>query len=119
MSYDDIKYKENGHLNTNSTISAKITANTNDAIKTLTLSDFSLWDNYVKNHDQGSFFHLSGWQLNVEIINFSKFSRFQMSKITGFYSCRLFSDPRSGKQGSPPNRGAAERRHDSAARMTF
>jgi FemAB-related protein (PEP-CTERM system-associated) len=35
---------------------------TNNAIKQLTSSEFSMWDHYVKNHQQGSFFHLSGWQ---------------------------------------------------------
>lgn len=31
-------------------------------IKTLTADNFLLWDQYVKAHPQGSFFHLSGWQ---------------------------------------------------------
>ncbi|WP_231731633.1 FemAB family XrtA/PEP-CTERM system-associated protein [Colwellia sp. TT2012] len=35
---------------------------TNNAIKQLTPADFEPWDHYVKNHSQGSFFHLSGWQ---------------------------------------------------------
>ena len=37
-------------------------SNTNNAIKQLTPSDFERWDYYVKNHQQGSFYHLSGWQ---------------------------------------------------------
>lgn len=43
-------------------MSSNTTPKTNDAIKQLTSSAFSQWDNYVKNHQQGSFFHLSGWQ---------------------------------------------------------
>jgi FemAB-related protein (PEP-CTERM system-associated) len=48
-------------LNTiyNTKISSKTTSNT---IKQLTTSAFTQWDQYVKNHQQGSFFHLSGWQ---------------------------------------------------------
>jgi len=41
---------------------SNISSNTNNAIKQLTSSEFSRWDQYVKNHHQGSFFHLSGWQ---------------------------------------------------------
>lgn len=41
-------------MNTNS--------NTNIAVKQLTPSEYEQWDSYVKNHQQGSFFHLSGWQ---------------------------------------------------------
>lgn len=46
--------KENGYLNTN--------PQNNSEIKQLSQADFERWDNYVKNHKQGSFFHLSGWQ---------------------------------------------------------
>ena len=35
-------------------------------IKTLTSNTFSQWDDYVKKHSQGSFFHLSGWQTVIE-----------------------------------------------------
>lgn len=35
-------------------------------IKTLTQTDFQLWDDYVKKHPEGSFFHLSGWQQVIE-----------------------------------------------------
>lgn len=38
------------------------TSNTHSAIKQLTPVDCERWDLYVKNHSQGSFFHLSGWQ---------------------------------------------------------
>ncbi|KGJ96771.1 FemAB family XrtA/PEP-CTERM system-associated protein [Colwellia psychrerythraea] len=34
----------------------------NNTIKQLSTSEFSKWDCYVKNHPQGSFFHLSGWK---------------------------------------------------------
>ncbi|WP_232771459.1 FemAB family XrtA/PEP-CTERM system-associated protein [Colwellia sp. 12G3] len=43
----------------NTNISSKTTSNT---IKQLTPSTFEQWDHYVKSHQQGSFFHLSGWQ---------------------------------------------------------
>ncbi|MCJ8321262.1 MAG: FemAB family PEP-CTERM system-associated protein [Colwellia sp.] len=36
--------------------------NINCQIKSLTQSNFVQWDDYVKSHQQGSFFHLSGWQ---------------------------------------------------------
>ena len=49
-------------LNTAANISAKTTANTGTVIKQLTPSTFAQWDSYVKQHQQGSFFHLSGWQ---------------------------------------------------------
>ena len=35
-------------------------------IKSLTAVDFALWDDYVRSHKQGSFFHLSGWQTVIE-----------------------------------------------------
>jgi len=35
-------------------------------IKSLSASDCHLWDNYVKKHPQGSFFHLSGWKKVIE-----------------------------------------------------
>lgn len=31
-------------------------------VKKLTPATYNLWDDYVKQHSQGSFFHLSGWQ---------------------------------------------------------
>ncbi|WP_019028750.1 FemAB family XrtA/PEP-CTERM system-associated protein [Colwellia piezophila] len=37
-------------------------ANNNSVVKRLTPSEFESWDHYVKNHQYGSFFHLSGWQ---------------------------------------------------------
>jgi len=40
--------------------------NNNYQIKSLTQSDFFRWDDYVKSHNQGSFFHLSGWQTVLE-----------------------------------------------------
>ena len=49
-------------MNTNSEISSNRASNTNSAIKILSPSEFSTWDHYVKNHEQGSFFHLSGWK---------------------------------------------------------
>jgi FemAB-related protein (PEP-CTERM system-associated) len=36
------------------------------AIKKLTPAIFNQWDMYVKTHQQGSFFHLSGWQTVIE-----------------------------------------------------
>lgn len=38
----------------------------NCEIKALSPTQFTLWDDYVKAHQQGSFFHLSGWQTVVE-----------------------------------------------------
>ena len=38
----------------------------NCEIKALSPTQFTLWDDYVKTHQQGSFFHLSGWQRVVE-----------------------------------------------------
>ena len=40
--------------------------NINCQIKSLTQSNFAQWDDYVKSHQQGSFFHLSGWQSVIE-----------------------------------------------------
>ncbi|MEW6994706.1 FemAB family XrtA/PEP-CTERM system-associated protein [Colwelliaceae bacterium MEBiC 14330] len=40
----------------------KINPQDNGKIKHLSQAEFQRWDNYVKNHQQGSFFHLSGWQ---------------------------------------------------------
>ncbi len=34
----------------------------NLAIRKIADNDFPAWDNYVDNHDDGSFFHLTGWQ---------------------------------------------------------
>ncbi|MEZ8094203.1 FemAB family XrtA/PEP-CTERM system-associated protein [Photobacterium swingsii] len=34
----------------------------NLAIRKIAHSDFSAWDSYVDNHNDGSFFHLTGWQ---------------------------------------------------------
>ncbi len=34
----------------------------NCEIKRLSLAEFTQWDSYVKAHQQGSFFHLSGWK---------------------------------------------------------
>ena len=39
-----------------------IYASTNKQIKQLTLTQGQPWDDYVKSHPKGSFFHLSGWQ---------------------------------------------------------
>lgn len=50
--------RENGYLNTNSNKSA----NENVVVKQLTPAEYTQWDEYVKSHQQGSFFHLSGWQ---------------------------------------------------------
>ena len=38
----------------------------NCEIKRLSPAQFTLWDDYVKTHQQGSFFHLSGWQNVIE-----------------------------------------------------
>lgn len=38
----------------------------NCEIKPLSSAQFSLWDEYVKAHQQGSFFHLSGWKKVIE-----------------------------------------------------
>lgn len=38
----------------------------NCEIKPLSPTQFTLWDDYVKAHQQGSFFHLSGWQRVIE-----------------------------------------------------
>ncbi len=35
-------------------------------IETLTSADFSIWDDYVKSHALGTFFHLSGWQTVIQ-----------------------------------------------------
>jgi len=35
-------------------------------IKRLSSAQFTQWDDYVKTHQQGSFFHLSGWQTVIE-----------------------------------------------------
>lgn len=35
-------------------------------IKRLSPAQFALWNDYVKTHQQGSFFHLSGWQTVIE-----------------------------------------------------
>jgi len=35
-------------------------------IETLTTENFSKWDEYVKSHQQGTFFHLSGWQSVIQ-----------------------------------------------------
>ena len=35
-------------------------------IKTLSTQEYSLWDDFVRNHDGGSFFHLSGWKTVIE-----------------------------------------------------
>jgi len=40
--------------------------NNHSGIKSLKQSDIQLWDDYVKKHPQGSFFHLSGWQQVIE-----------------------------------------------------
>lgn len=39
---------------------------TNCQIKTLNKSHFVNWDEYVKNHKDGTFFHSSGWQTVIE-----------------------------------------------------
>ena len=49
-------------MNTIFNTSTDTASTTNVAIKQLTSADFVRWDLYVKNHSQGSFFHLSGWQ---------------------------------------------------------
>jgi len=46
--------KENGNLKDNY------------CIKQLTQTQFKQWDAYVKSHQQGSFFHLSGWKSVIE-----------------------------------------------------
>ncbi|NQY62256.1 MAG: FemAB family PEP-CTERM system-associated protein [Alteromonadaceae bacterium] len=38
----------------------------NCQISTLTNSGFSKWDEYVKRHENGTFFHLSGWQTVIK-----------------------------------------------------
>lgn len=38
----------------------------NCEIKRLSSAQFAQWDDYVKAHQQGSFFHLSGWQSVIE-----------------------------------------------------
>jgi len=38
----------------------------NYCIKQLTPTHFKQWDDYVKSHQQGSFFHLSGWKIVIE-----------------------------------------------------
>ncbi|MGJ8693927.1 MAG: FemAB family XrtA/PEP-CTERM system-associated protein [Thalassotalea sp.] len=38
----------------------------NGQVKTLSSKDFSRWDDYVKAHAEGTFFHLSGWQAVIE-----------------------------------------------------
>ena len=38
----------------------------NCEIKYLSSEQFEEWDNYVKAHQQGSFFHLSGWKTVIE-----------------------------------------------------
>ncbi len=35
-------------------------------IKRLSQAEYELWDNYVKGHAHGSFFHLSGWQQVID-----------------------------------------------------
>jgi len=35
-------------------------------IETLTTENFSKWDEYVKSHQEGTFFHLSGWQSVIQ-----------------------------------------------------
>lgn len=40
--------------------------NNNCLIKSLKPTDFTRWNDYVKSHNQGSFFHLSGWQTVIE-----------------------------------------------------
>ena len=40
--------------------------NNNCLIKSLQKADFNHWDDYVKSHEQGSFFHLSGWQTVIK-----------------------------------------------------
>lgn len=38
----------------------------NETINKLTPALFEQWDSYVKNHQYGSFFHLSGWQTVIQ-----------------------------------------------------
>ena len=38
----------------------------NREIKQLSIADFVQWDDYVKKHHKGSFFHLSGWKTVIE-----------------------------------------------------
>jgi len=58
--------KENGYLNTPINDDLQADINARSEIKRLSLNDFQLWDDYVKKHAQGSFFHLSGWQKVIE-----------------------------------------------------
>ena len=53
-------------MNTQSYNSSQTDLDDQSEIKTLNLSDSSLWDDYVKSHPQGSFFHLSGWQQVID-----------------------------------------------------
>jgi FemAB-related protein (PEP-CTERM system-associated) len=53
-------------LNIHSNNDFQIDLDSPSEIKVLGLSDFELWDGYVKKHPQGSFFHLSGWQRVIE-----------------------------------------------------
>jgi FemAB-related protein (PEP-CTERM system-associated) len=40
--------------------------NNNCQIEILTFADYKLWDEYVKTHPEGTFFHLSGWKTVIE-----------------------------------------------------
>jgi len=49
-------------LNTILNTSSNTASKANSVIKQLTPTEFNRWDLYVKSNQQGSFFHLSGWQ---------------------------------------------------------
>lgn len=53
--------------------------NTHFQIEQLSHNEFSAWDEYVKSHNEGSFFHLSGWKTVIEK-SFSHSCFFLMAK---------------------------------------
>jgi FemAB-related protein (PEP-CTERM system-associated) len=63
-----------------------VTAVSTLTIKTLSNEQYSAWDEYVKNHSEGTFFHLSGWK-NVIEKSFAHpcfyLIAYENSKITG------------------------------------